>query len=193
MIDGHFPVLVALLAIAGLGISVFKTAALALIGDVTASSREHTRFMNTVEGILCRGRHSGTGDRGRPDRRRHVVEVALCRRGRDLPGAGGHGQRRARAGAANDVERASAAQMLEVLRDPLALGFSLLVALYVAVEVAIYVWMPTYLAGYEGPNLWLQAWALTFFFVLRAVGPFSSAHGCSTTCAGRWRSWCWAC
>jgi fucose permease len=65
--------------------------------------------------------------------------------------------------------------MLAVLRDPLALGFSGLVALYVAVEVAIYVWMPTYLAGYQGPHLWLQAWALTFFFVLRAAGRFLGA------------------
>jgi fucose permease len=73
------------------------------------------------------------------------------------------------------VERASASQMLVVLRDPMALGFSLLVALYVAVEVAIYVWMPTYLAGYDGPHLWLQAWALTFFFVLRAAGRFLGA------------------
>src|SRR6185503_11720132 len=73
------------------------------------------------------------------------------------------------------VERTSAAQMFFVLRDPLALGFSLLVALYVAVEVAIYVWMPTYLADYKGPIVWLQAWALTFFFILRAAGRFIGA------------------
>jgi fucose permease len=65
--------------------------------------------------------------------------------------------------------------MLQVLRDPLALAFSALVALYVAVEVAIYVWMPTYLEGYEGPHAWLQAWALTLFFVLRAAGRFLGA------------------
>jgi fucose permease len=73
------------------------------------------------------------------------------------------------------VQRANLGQMLDVLKDPLALGFSLLVALYVAVEVAIYVWMPTYLAGYEGPNAWLQTWALTLFFVLRAAGRFVGA------------------
>jgi fucose permease len=73
------------------------------------------------------------------------------------------------------VEQASLHQMLDILRDPLALGFSLLVALYVAVEVAIYVWMPTYLAGYEGPNAWLQTWSLTLFFVLRAAGRFLGA------------------
>ncbi|RYG78123.1 MFS transporter, partial [bacterium] len=64
------------------------------------------------------------------------------------------------------------AEMGHVLRDRMALGFSALIALYVAVEVAIYVWMPTYLEGYEGAQGWLSTWALTLFFVLRAVGRF---------------------
>ena len=99
---GQFPMLVALLAAAGLGISVFKTAALALIGDVTTSSQAHTRFMNTVEGFFARGCHCRTGDRDGADRRRCVLEVAVCHRGRDLPGTGGHGQRRARSGSARN-------------------------------------------------------------------------------------------
>ena len=61
------------------------------------------------------------------------------------------------------------------MQDPWALGFSLLVALYVTVEVAIYVWMPTYLLGYDGPNVWLATYALTIFFVLRAAGRFLGA------------------
>jgi fucose permease len=73
------------------------------------------------------------------------------------------------------VERASLAQMLGVMRDPLALGFSVLVALYVGVEVAIYTWMPTYLKDYAGPHVWWPAWALTAFFVLRAAGRFLGA------------------
>jgi fucose permease len=59
-----------------------------------------------------------------------------------------------------------------MMRDPCALGFSTLIMLYVAVEVAIYVWMPTYLQGYHGTHTWLAAWALTIFFVLRAGGRF---------------------
>jgi fucose permease len=47
--------------------------------------------------------------------------------------------------------------------------------LYVATEVAIYVWMPTYLANYDGPTQWLPAYALTIFFVLRALGRFLGA------------------
>jgi fucose permease len=47
--------------------------------------------------------------------------------------------------------------------------------LYVAVEVAVYVWMPTYLEGYTGASPWLAAYALTIFFVLRAAGRFLGA------------------
>jgi fucose permease len=61
------------------------------------------------------------------------------------------------------------------MRDSYALGFSALIMLYVAVEVAIYVWMPTYLAAYTGSSPWLATYALTIFFVLRAVGRFLGA------------------
>ena len=73
------------------------------------------------------------------------------------------------------AERATLREMVRVLRDPLALGMSALVMLYVAVEVAVYVWMPTYLLGYGGSFAWLPAYALTLFFVLRAVGRFLGA------------------
>jgi fucose permease len=64
---------------------------------------------------------------------------------------------------------------LRKMRDSYALGFSTLIMLYVAVEVAIYVWMPTYLADYAGSAPWLATYALTIFFVLRAVGRFLGA------------------
>ena len=44
-----------LLGAAGIGVSVFKIGALALIGDVSRSTREHTTFMNTVEGFFAVG------------------------------------------------------------------------------------------------------------------------------------------
>ena len=43
---------IVLLAISGLGISVFKIGALALIGDISNSTREHTSLMNAVEGFF---------------------------------------------------------------------------------------------------------------------------------------------
>jgi fucose permease len=59
-----------------------------------------------------------------------------------------------------------------VLKDPFALGFSVLVMLYVSVEVAVYVWMPTYVSSYRGPYPWLPVYGLTLFFALRALGRF---------------------
>ncbi|MEP7311361.1 MAG: MFS transporter [Pseudomonadota bacterium] len=169
---GQFPLLVALLAISGLGVSVFKTAALALIGEVTTSSLAHTRLMNTVEGFFAVGAIAGPAivtvlvGAGVSWRWLYVFAAVICLGLTVMAGALRSPPPR------TSVERASVAQMLVILRDPLALGFSLLVALYVAVEVAIYVWMPTYLSSYQGPIVWLQAWALTVFFVLRAVGRF---------------------
>jgi MFS transporter, DHA1 family, quinolone resistance protein len=69
-------------------------------------------------------------------------------------------------------ERIDLRRTFRMMRNPYALGFSLLIALYVATEVAIYVWMPTYLKAYEKQAPLLTAYALTAFFVLRAAGRF---------------------
>ena len=42
----------ALMALSGAAIGIFKTAALALIGDIVTSTREHTSTMNMVEGFF---------------------------------------------------------------------------------------------------------------------------------------------
>jgi len=41
-----------LLAVSGVAIGVFKTGALALIGDISTSTTQHTSIMNTVEAFL---------------------------------------------------------------------------------------------------------------------------------------------
>lgn len=41
-----------LMAVGGLSIGVFKTGALALIGDLCGSTKQHTTTMNAVEGFL---------------------------------------------------------------------------------------------------------------------------------------------
>jgi MFS transporter, DHA1 family, quinolone resistance protein len=162
--NGQFPVLVALLALSGLG-----------IGDITTSSQAHTRLMNTVEGYFALGAIVGPAlvallvRAGMSWKWLYVIAAAIClvlvfmasRLRNTVP--------------VSRVEKASFAQMLKVARDPLALMFSLLIAFYVAVEVAIYTWMPTYLESYNGSFTWLPAWALTIFFVLRAVGRFVGA------------------
>jgi fucose permease len=54
-----FGVFVGLLALSGLGISLFKTGALALIGDLSRSGLAHTRLMNAAEGFFGIGSIAG--------------------------------------------------------------------------------------------------------------------------------------
>ena len=67
-----------LLVISGTAIGIFKTGALALIGDITRSTTEHTATMNTVEGLLCRRRDHRTCHCRPPPGGGYVMEVALC-------------------------------------------------------------------------------------------------------------------
>jgi MFS transporter, DHA1 family, quinolone resistance protein len=168
-----FAFFIVLLAISGLGISVFKIGALALIGDISSSTREHTSLMNAVEGFFGVGSIIGPAvvalllRAGMSWKWLYVLAAIICavlllialrvrypdtRRGDDE---------------AVDLKRT-----FRMMRNPYALGFSLLIALYVATEVAIYVWMPTYLKSYEHEAPLLTAYALTAFFVLRAAGRF---------------------
>src|SRR3954471_20207989 len=50
-----FAFFVGLLAVSGVSIGVFKTGALALIGDISRSTTEHTTIMNAVEGFFGLG------------------------------------------------------------------------------------------------------------------------------------------
>jgi len=64
---------------------------------------------------------------------------------------------------------------MRMMRNPYALGFSLGIFLYVATECAVYVWMPTLLTGYSGSFAFMATYAISVFFVLRAVGRFLGA------------------
>jgi fucose permease len=55
------------------------------------------------------------------------------------------------------------------------MGFSIAAFSYVAVECAIYVWMPTLLADVRGTGAGLAPYALPVFFTLRAAGRFLGA------------------
>jgi fucose permease len=171
----RFAAFVLLLGLGGLGVSVFKIGALALVGDISASTMSHTRFMNTIEGFFAVGAIVGPAivatliGAGWSWKWLYAIAAVICialvamaSRAR-YPATKGHS------------ERASLEQMVTVMRDPLALAVSALVVLYVAVEVAVYVWMPTYLLGYRGSLAWLPGYALALFFVLRAVGRFVGA------------------
>jgi fucose permease len=170
-----FGAFVVLLAAGGLGISVFKTGALALIGDISGSTAYHTRLMNTVEGFFAVGAIVGPAvvasliSAGVSWKWLYIIAAVICiilitiaSRVRYPP-------------VKHAAQRATLGEMLIVMRDPLALSVSLLIMLYVAIEVAVYVWMPTYLQTYQGSVTWLPAYALSIFFVLRAIGRFLGA------------------
>ncbi len=171
---GHtFGLFVGLLAISGLGISIFKIGGLALVGDVSISAESHTKLMNTAEGFFAIGSILGPAivalllSRGLSWKWLYVVAAVLCvllivvAAGIRYPGV--H---------SNAGQTANLQNTLRLAKDPYALGFSLLITLYVAVEVAVYVWMPTYVRSYRGAYTWLPTYALTLFFVLRALGRF---------------------
>ena len=61
------------------------------------------------------------------------------------------------------------------MKSPYVLAFSAGAFLYVGVEAAVYVWMPTLLTGYAGPAATLAAYSISIFFLLRAAGRFLGA------------------
>ena len=171
-----FAFFVLLLGVAGVGVSVFKVGALALIGDLSRSTREHTALMNTVEGFFAVGAIAGPAivatllAAGISWKYLYVLAAVICAVLIALAAAVRYPQAHGELQAA-----ASLPHTITMLSNPYALGFSALIMLYVAVEVAIYVWMPTYLGSYAGSAGWLAAYALTIFFVLRAAGRFLGA------------------
>ena len=160
----------ALMALSGAAIGIFKTAALALIGDIVTSTKEHTSIMNTVEGFFGVGSIVGPAIlarlliRGLSWQWLYVIAGTMCvlliitAASVRYPAAKRTEKTRSRATAA--------------AANRYILGFSLGAFLYVAVESAIYVWMPTLIAGYRGRAAWLAAYSISIFFVLRAAGRF---------------------
>lgn len=176
---GHdFGLFVALLFVAGLGIGVFKAAALALIGDISTSTRDHARTMNLIEAFFGVGAIVGpaivTGSLalGASWKWVYLIAASLCVLlvvGTVLtpfPAA---------APAAADEPPMDVRGSLALLGDPMAWFFGTLLRLYVGAEAAIYVWAPTYFAGYRGSAAWLVGYTVSVFFVLRAAGRFLGA------------------
>ena len=164
-----------LLALSGLAIGVFKTGALALIGDISTSTVQHTSIMNAAEGFFGAGAIIGPAlltrllAAGLSWKWLYAIAGAMCVvlvalalivRYPEAPRA---------------AASASAGGTGAALRNPYVLAFSGGAFLYVAVEAAIYVWMPTLLARYTGSATMLAAYSLSIFFLLRAAGRFLGA------------------
>jgi fucose permease len=165
-----------LLALSGIGIGVFKTGALALIGDLSKSTTEHTSLMNTVEGffgvgsiigpaILARLLATGASWKGLYILAGTICVVLI------LIALRAEYPRTVKASRESKDLRHTVAAM----KNRYALAFSLGAFLYVATEAAVYVWMPTLLAGYKGSAAAFAAYSISIFFILRAAGRFMGA------------------
>tara|TARA_R110001592_G_scaffold86244_3_gene254598 strand:- start:3193 stop:4404 length:1212 start_codon:yes stop_codon:yes gene_type:complete len=162
-----------LLALIGVAVGLFKTGALALIGDISSSGKEHTATMNKVEGFFGIGAMVGPAIvsylliTGVSWKYLYISAGILC-----LLLCLVAMKTKYPVTKQNTEGKINLKSSLNVMKDPYAIGFSLAIALYVATEVAIYVWMPTLLADYNGSFVWLATYALTIFFALRAGGRF---------------------
>lgn len=173
---GSFAAIVALIVVAGAAIGIFKTGALALVGDVSASAIELTSTMNLVEGFFGVGAIIGPlivtalVAEGVSWRWLYAIAGALCTALFAIAF-------RARYPAASRpaAEARNLASTLRLVPNRYALGFSFGAFAYVVVECAIYVWMPTLLADVRGAERALVGYALPAFFVMRACGRFLGA------------------
>ena len=175
-VGSSFAFFLALLVISGVAIGIFKTGALALIGDIARSNREHTSMMNAVEGFFGVGAIVGPAivahllASGVSWKWLYVVAATLCVLLIIAAACVKYPQTITHTSEPADLRRT-----LRMMKSRYAMGFSLGLSLYVAVECAIYVWMPTLLAGYDGDAVFVATYAISIFFVLRAGGRFFGA------------------
>ena len=169
----RFGLFVMMLFVSGLGIGIFKSGALALIGDISTSTREHAQTMNLVEGFFGVGAIIGPAIvsyallSGATWKWVYIIAALLCLiliAGSLMTPFPRHSR--------SAVEETDTRSVFSMLGDPIALFFALLLMLYVGAEAAIYVWAPTYFSGYSGENAWLAAYVVSIFFLLRAAGRF---------------------
>ncbi|MBN2863190.1 MAG: MFS transporter [Bacteroidales bacterium] len=168
--------ILSLMAIGGMSIGVFKTGALALIGDISTSTKQHTSTMNALEGFFAVGAIIGPFivanfiTKGIKWQYLYVVAGSLCLLLIIMAAIAKYPKTKTTTG-----EPINLAGTLSMLKDPFAIGFSTGAFLYVTVECAVYVWMPTLISKYEGNLILIATYALTIFFVLRAGGRFLGA------------------
>jgi len=175
-VGNSFAFFLGLLVISGTAIGIFKTGALALIGDISNSTTEHTSTMNAVEGFFGVGAIIGPFivayllRAGVSWKWLYVIAATICVLLILLALAAKYPQTKRATDEPVDFKRT-----LGMMGDVYALSFSFGIFLYVAVECAIYVWMPTLLTGYHGPAIKVATYALSIFFILRAGGRFLGA------------------
>jgi fucose permease len=174
---GHtFGFFLMLLTFSGAAIGVFRTGALALIGDISRSNREHTSTMNAVEGFFGVGAIIGPFlvsyllSQNVEWKWLYVIAATLCVILMVIAVAVKYPATKK-----STEEPINMKRSFKMIKDPFALGFSLAAFFYVTVEAAIYVWMPTLMKDYDGSLVFIATYALPIFFILRAAGRFMGA------------------
>jgi MFS transporter, FHS family, L-fucose permease len=173
IVGNSFAFFLSLMIIAGIAIGIFKTGALALIGDISKSTTEHTSTMNTVEGFFAVGAIIGTFmvpyflSIGVEWKWLYVVAGTLCVILIVIALFVKYPQT-----IKTTEEPINLKGTFSMMKDPYTLAFSAAAFLYVAVECAVYVWMPTLVSGYEGNAVFIATYSLAIFFILRAAGRF---------------------
>ncbi|HXR40452.1 MAG TPA: MFS transporter [Terracidiphilus sp.] len=176
VVANSFLFFVGLLAISGASIGIFKTGALALIGDISGSTQEHTSTMNMVEGFFGVGAIIGPAIVARlllggvSWKWLYVIAGTMCVALILIASLVKYPQTMKESPEPIDLRRT-----MHMLKSPYALGFSLACFLYVAVECAIYVWLPTYLKDNKPSSAFMAAYVISIFFILRAGGRFLGA------------------
>ncbi len=175
-IANSYSVFILLLVVSGAAIGIFKTGALALIGDISHSTMEHTSTMNLVEGFFGIGAIIGPAIVahlllvGISWKWLYVIAGTICVLLIFTASIVKYPRTRK-----TRTESTSLSRTLHLVKNPYALGFSLACFLYVAVECAIYVWLPTYLKDNKPSSLFMATYVVSIFFILRAGGRFLGA------------------
>jgi fucose permease len=168
-----FAYFLCLLTVSGASIGIFKTGALALIGDISSSTQQHTSTMNLVEGFFGVGAIIGPAivtsliDHDVSWKWLYSIAGTMCvlliviallvRYPRTMKAS---------------EETVDLRRTLRMMTNRYALAFGFGELLYVAIEASVYVWGPLYLADYHGRWLMLAGYAISVFFFLRAAGRF---------------------
>jgi fucose permease len=176
IIGSSFAFFIFLLAISGTSIGIFKTGALALIGDVSKSTTDHTSTMNLVEGFFGVGAIVGPAivvyllSQNVSWQWLYAIAATLCVILLVATLAIRPPRIEKRSHETVDLKRT-----FRMMKNPYAIYFSIAAFLYVSVECAVYVWMPMMLKGYTGNWAWLAVYSMSIFFAFRAIGRFMGA------------------
>jgi FHS family L-fucose permease-like MFS transporter len=173
---GTFAFFLVLLTISGASIGIFKTGALALIGDISSSTAEHTSTMNLVEGFFGVGAIIGPAlvttliDHQVSWKWLYTIAGTICVVLILIALLVKYPRTMKPSGDSVDLRRT-----LRMMSNRYALAFGTGALLYVAIEASVYVWGPLYLSAYDGRWTVLASYAISGFFLLRATGRFLGA------------------